>query len=52
MLGWDWAKRIARDRLDAEVIELPGSHSPFLSRPSTLAEVLVRLADEVAVALT
>jgi len=41
-----WATRIARDRLGAHVIELPGSHSPFLSRPSALAEVLLRIADE------
>ena len=29
-----------RGRLDAELVELPGSHSPFLSRPDELAEVL------------
>jgi pimeloyl-ACP methyl ester carboxylesterase len=39
------AGRIARDRLGADVIELPGSHSPFLSRPSALADVLLRIAD-------
>jgi hypothetical protein len=26
-------------------IELPGSHSPFLSRPSTLADELLRIAE-------
>jgi pimeloyl-ACP methyl ester carboxylesterase len=45
MIDPDWSKRIARDRLGADVIELPGSHSPFLSRPSALADVLLRLAD-------
>jgi pimeloyl-ACP methyl ester carboxylesterase len=44
MVGPAWSKRVARDRLGAKVIELPGSHSPFLSRPSALAEVLLRLA--------
>ena len=39
-----WSRRIARDRLGADVIEIPGSHSPFLSRPSDLADVL----DEVS----
>jgi hypothetical protein len=42
MVGPDWSRRVARDRLGAEVIELPGSHSPFLSRPSALADVLLR----------
>lgn len=41
----EWSKRIARDRLGADIIELPGGHSPFLSRPSTLADVLLRLAE-------
>jgi len=36
----DRARRAARERLDAELVELPGSHSPFLSRPGELAEVL------------
>jgi pimeloyl-ACP methyl ester carboxylesterase len=46
LVGPEWSKRIARDRLGADLIELPGSHSPFLSRPSALADVLLRLADE------
>ena len=44
MVGPDWSRRVARDRLDAEFIELPGSHSPFLSRPSALAGVLLCVA--------
>lgn len=44
MVGPDWSRRVARDRLGAELIELPGSHSPFLSRPSALADVLLSVA--------
>ena len=36
----DWSRRAAPDRLDGDVIELPGSHSPFLSRPAELAALL------------
>ena len=36
----DWARGVARNRLDAELVELPGSHSPFLSRPGELADIL------------
>jgi hypothetical protein len=36
----DWSRRVAAERLDAEVVELPSSHSPMLSRPSDLANVL------------
>jgi pimeloyl-ACP methyl ester carboxylesterase len=36
----DWSRRIAHERLDAELIDLFGSHSPFLSRPDELAAVL------------
>lgn len=41
----EWSRRIARDRLDADVVELPGSHSPLLSRASALAELLLHIAD-------
>jgi pimeloyl-ACP methyl ester carboxylesterase len=34
------ARQVARGRLAAELVELPGSHSPFLSRPKALADVL------------
>jgi hypothetical protein len=40
----DWSRRVARERLGAEVLELPGSHSPFLSRPAELAALLDDLA--------
>ena len=41
----DWSRRVARERLGVEAIELPGGHSPFLSRPAELAarlDALVR----------
>jgi len=38
-----WSRRTAEERLGADVVELPGSHSPFLSRPSHLAAVLDEL---------
>src|ERR1700741_748343 len=41
----EWLKRVARDRLGADITDLPGSHSPFRSRPSALADVVLRLAD-------
>jgi pimeloyl-ACP methyl ester carboxylesterase len=37
----EWGCRVARGRLGAELVELPGGHSPFLSRPSELAAVLL-----------
>jgi pimeloyl-ACP methyl ester carboxylesterase len=39
----DFSRWIARQRLGVEAIELPGSHSPFLSRPGELADILVSL---------
>jgi pimeloyl-ACP methyl ester carboxylesterase len=36
----DWSRRIARDRLGVEPLELPGGHSPMLSRPDELARLL------------
>jgi pimeloyl-ACP methyl ester carboxylesterase len=39
----EWSRRIAHERLGADVIEMPGSHSPFLSRPKVLAELLKAL---------
>jgi hypothetical protein len=46
LLGHEWATRVARDRLGAELVELPGSHSPFLSRPSAVADILLHVACE------
>jgi len=41
----EWSRRVARDRLGMDLVELPGGHSPFLSRPSALADVLLHLAE-------
>ena len=35
-----WVRAAARERLGSEAIELPGAHSPFLTRPRELAQVL------------
>ena len=42
-----WSRRVARDWLNVEPIELPGAHSPFLSRPRELAALLDRLARDL-----
>ena len=39
-----WSRTMSRDLLGVEPIELDGGHSPFLSRPAELADILVRLA--------
>ncbi|HLF40129.1 MAG TPA: alpha/beta hydrolase, partial [Acidimicrobiia bacterium] len=39
----EWSRAAARKRLCVEAIELPGGHSPMLSRPAGLAGVLARL---------
>jgi pimeloyl-ACP methyl ester carboxylesterase len=36
-----WSRRAARERLGVEPLELPGGHSPMLSRPAALAELLL-----------
>lgn len=43
----EWSRWIAAHRLGVESVELPGGHSPMLSRPATLARALVRLAEAV-----
>lgn len=43
MVNPEWSRRIPPERLKADVVELPGSHSPFLSRPRELAELLAGL---------
>jgi hypothetical protein len=37
-------RRAARDLLGIDAIDIPGSHSPFLSRPAALAEILTTVA--------
>ena len=39
----DRSRRVSRERLGVEPVELPGSHSPFWSRPGKLAGVLAGL---------
>ena len=36
----EWQRGAARERLGVEAVELDGGHSPMLSRPTELAEVL------------
>jgi pimeloyl-ACP methyl ester carboxylesterase len=36
----EWVRASARERLGVDAIELPGSHSPFLTRPDELARIL------------
>lgn len=38
-----WSERLAKEWLHVEPIKMPGSHSPFLSRPKELADILVGL---------
>jgi pimeloyl-ACP methyl ester carboxylesterase len=40
----DWQRQVARTELGVEPIELDSGHSPMLSCPSELAEILERLA--------
>jgi pimeloyl-ACP methyl ester carboxylesterase len=40
VLAPDWSRRIARDVLGVEPLELPGGHSPMLSHPTDLANAL------------
>lgn len=44
----DWVRREARVRLGAEARVLPGDHSPFLTRPSELADLLLAAASSVS----
>jgi pimeloyl-ACP methyl ester carboxylesterase len=43
-LNPDWVRAASRERLGVEAIELGGAHSPFLTRPNELAQVLDSLA--------
>ena len=40
----DWQRTAARDRMGVEAVEIDGGHSPMLSRPAELAEMLHELA--------
>ena len=39
-----WSRWIAPHRLGVDSVELPGGHSPMLSRPDVLADTLVSIA--------
>jgi len=39
-----WSRRVARERLGVEALELPGGHCPHVSRPAQLADMLTGLA--------
>ena len=43
MVNPDWSRRFVPDHLDAELVEMEGDHSPFLSRPRELANLLTGL---------
>jgi pimeloyl-ACP methyl ester carboxylesterase len=43
-LSPDWGRAAARDALHVEPYEIPGSHSPFLTRPAELANLLDAIA--------
>jgi pimeloyl-ACP methyl ester carboxylesterase len=38
-----WSRRVARERLGVDAIELPGGHCPYVSRPGELADVLAAI---------
>ena len=40
----DWAVPAATARLGVPPVLMPGGHSPFLSRPAALADLLVEVA--------
>ena len=40
-VGPSWSRRASRERLGIEPLELPGGHSPFMSQPARLAELLL-----------
>jgi hypothetical protein len=44
MISPEYARVAARMQLGIDPIELPGGHSPFLSRPRVLAQALVSAA--------
>jgi pimeloyl-ACP methyl ester carboxylesterase len=38
-----WSRKIAKSQLAIEPLELPGGHCPYVSRPTELAELLLRI---------
>lgn len=43
MLRPEWSRDAVSRLLAADLVELPGDHSPMLSRPAVLADILLRL---------
>jgi hypothetical protein len=43
----DWQRAVAMETLRVRPYELPGGHSPFLSRPDELAELLMSVAGDL-----
>jgi hypothetical protein len=43
-ISTDWSRRVAAERLGVEAIDFRSSHSPMLSRPADLANLLDELA--------
>ena len=39
-----WSRSAALERLGSGAVELPGGHSPMLSRPAELAEALLSVS--------
>jgi pimeloyl-ACP methyl ester carboxylesterase len=43
MLRPEWSRHAVRERLNATLVEMPGGHSPMLSQPNVLADLLLGL---------
>ncbi len=43
-INTEWVRSASRQRLGVDAVEIPGGHSPFLTRPAELASVLHALA--------
>jgi hypothetical protein len=43
MVSMDWSRSVGAPRANAKLAEIPGGHSPMLSRPRELAELLIGL---------
>jgi hypothetical protein len=43
MVSPDWSQYVAENWLGIQPLHIPGGHSPFLSRPRTLADTLINL---------
>jgi pimeloyl-ACP methyl ester carboxylesterase len=41
-----WSRRVARERLDVEPVELPSGHFPMITHPALLADALAQLDSE------